>query len=177
MFHRLILGTVLFLISSVISNLIVEDDLFEAHLQEMDTEAGSGQEVEEDGSGGGSGGSGEMTTCEDSLFGCCPDSSLPAHGPDHVGCCLEGEGGCCPDYQRSPGSGEDCGCESSRFGCCPDEVTARWTEDDGGKYSVTTAVGSSDSVRNVAGCGCKHTTFGCCQDQFTTAAGEITKQS
>ena len=53
MLHRLTLGTLLILISSVISNLIVEDDLFEAHLQEMDTETGSGDEVgEESGSGG-----------------------------------------------------------------------------------------------------------------------------
>ena len=136
MLHRLILGTLLILISSVISDLIVEDDLFEADLQELDTENGSGEELgEESGSGG------EMTTCEDSLFGCCPSSSLPAHGPDHVGCCLEGgDGACCPDYQRSQGPGEDgeedCHCETSRFGCCPDGLTARWTEDDGGKYHV-----------------------------------------
>ena len=31
-----------------VSNLIVEDDLFEAHLQEMNTEAGSGHDVGED---------------------------------------------------------------------------------------------------------------------------------
>ena len=37
MLHRLILGTLLILISSVISDLIVEDDLFEADLQELDT--------------------------------------------------------------------------------------------------------------------------------------------
>ena len=50
MFQRLILGTlVLFLIPRVvISNLIVEDDLFEADLQELDTETGSGDELGEE---------------------------------------------------------------------------------------------------------------------------------
>ena len=145
MFQRLILGTVLVLIPSVISSLIVEDDLFEAHLQRLarslETEAGSGsgQEVEVEGESG-SGSGVELTTCEDSLFGCCPDSWLPAHGPHHVGCCLEaGDAQCCPDYQRSQTAGEDCGCESSRFGCCPDGVTARWTEEDGGKYPLNTS--------------------------------------
>ena len=142
MFQRLILGTVLVLIPSVISSRIVQDDLFEAQLQRvarsLETEAGSGEEVEMEGeSGSGS----ELNTCEDSLFGCCPDSWLPAHGPDHVGCCLEaGAGECCPDYQRSQNAGEDCGCESSRFGCCPDGLTARWTEEDGGRYRVNTGV-------------------------------------
>ena len=136
MFPRLILGIVCFLIPNVISNIIVEDDLFEAHLEHdlLGTDTGSGDEMEEES------GSGEMTSCEDSLFGCCPDSWLPAHGPDYVGCCLEaGDDECCPDFQRSLGSGEDCGCESSRFGCCPDGVTARWREDDeGGKYVLNT---------------------------------------
>ena len=141
MFPRIILGTVvLFLIPSVISNLIVEDDLFEADLQRvgrsLETDAGSGEEVEEEESGGG-----EMTSCEDSLFGCCPSSLLPAHGPDNVGCCLEaGDGQCCPDFQRSQAAGEDCHCETSRFGCCPDGVTARWTEDDGGKHPVNIGI-------------------------------------
>ena len=141
MFQRLILGIVVLCLipSVVISNLIVEDDLFEAGLQRversLETDAGSGEEMEwEEESGSGSGSGSEMTSCEDSLFGCCPDSLLPAHGPDNVGCCLEaGDGECCPDFQRSLGAGEDCDCQSSRFGCCPDGVTARWTEDDGGK--------------------------------------------
>ena len=147
MLQRLILGTVvLFLVPSVISNLIVEDDLFEADLQRversLETDGGSGEEVEgEEESGSGSGSGGEMTTCEDSQFGCCPSSLLPAHGPHNVGCCLEaGDGDCCPDFQRSQAAGEEeeCHCETSRFGCCPDGVTARWTEEDGGKYPVNT---------------------------------------
>ena len=46
MFPRLILGTVFLIIPSVISNLVVEDDLFEAHLEPdlLDTDGGSGAE-------------------------------------------------------------------------------------------------------------------------------------
>ena len=146
---RIFLGAVLLLTPSVISDRSLEEDLFEAQLQGVDSwsvlEDGSGLEVEGSGS-----------SCEESLFGCCADSSLPAHGPHQAGCCLQegGEGGgCCPDFQRVRSPGEECGCEGSMFGCCPDGVTARWDEEDGG-------------------CGCKHTTFGCCEDQFTTASGK-----
>ena len=147
---RVFLASVLLLIPSIISKRnSLEEDLFDAQLQSVDSwpvlEEGSGLEVEGSGS-----------SCEDSLFGCCVSSSLPAHGPHQTGCCLlEGEegGGCCPDFQRRQSPGQECGCEGSKFGCCPDTVTARWDQDDGG-------------------CGCKHTTFGCCQDQFTTASGK-----
>jgi len=91
--------------------------------------------------------------CEESMFGCCPDSKLPQHGPNEDGCCLTSQEGCCNDFLRSKEVAEDsCGCEDSRFGCCPDGVTAMWDEEDGG-------------------CGCKHTTWGCCQDQYTAAEG------
>ena len=152
MLQRLFLGTLLLLIPYVISTQNLEDDLFEAQLQRVDRSLVS---EEEEGSGQEDDGSGSGTPCEDSMFGCCLNSPLPAHGPQQVGCCLQGGGGCCPDFQRSQSSGQDCGCDSSVFGCCPDGVTAKWNEDDGG-------------------CGCKHTTFGCCQDQFTTATGEMT---
>ena len=156
MFQRLILGALLLLIPSIRSSENVEAELFDAQFQRVersslseDYEEGSGLEEE-----GGSG-SEEMTDCSDWMFGCCPNSSLPAHGPHQTGCCLEGaEAECCPDFQRSRGPGQDCACQDSIFGCCPDGVTAKWSEDDGG-------------------CGCRHTTFGCCQDQVTTAQGEI----
>jgi hypothetical protein len=83
--------------------------------------------------------------CEDSMFGCCPDSELPQHGPNGDGCCLSSEEGCCNDFLRAKvGSDDDCGCQSSQFGCCPDGITSMWDAEEGG-------------------CGCKHTTFGCCQ--------------
>ena len=76
MFHRLILGTILLLIPIVISEQELDDELFDDQLQLVEgaaySELGSGQE---EGSGSG------LEDCEDSMFGCCPDSSLPAHGP------------------------------------------------------------------------------------------------
>jgi len=92
-------------------------------------------------------------SCDGSMFGCCPGSELPQHGPTGEGCCLAGEEGCCPDFIR-PKSGADdvCSCENSDFGCCPDGLTTKLDGEEGG-------------------CGCKHTTFGCCQDQYTIAQG------
>ena len=110
----------------------------------------------------------ESGGCEDSLFGCCPYSQLPQHGPNGDGCCLSSEEGCCDDFLRSKGEEKDCDCENSQFGCCPDGVSSKWDKEEGG-------------------CGCKHTTYGCCQvtsnylfylgileylqDQYTTAQG------
>ncbi len=39
-------------------------------------------------------------------YGCCAiNSSLPAHGPNQVGCCASTEFGCCPD-NKSPANGK-----------------------------------------------------------------------
>jgi len=94
----------------------------------------------------------DQLACEASLFGCCPNSKLPRHGPNGEGCCLEFEGGCCNDFLRTNGETSDCDCNFSMFGCCPDGVTPKWDAEG-------------------EGCGCKHTTYGCCQDQYTTAQG------
>lgn len=93
-----------------------------------------------------------LAGCAESLFGCCPNSQLPQHGPNGDGCCLASDDGCCNDFLRSKGKEGECNCEASQFGCCPDGITSMWDAEEGG-------------------CGCKHTTFGCCQDQYTTARG------
>ena len=91
-----------------------------------------------------------VTGCEVSTFGCCTNSSLPAHGPQEEGCCLQDAAGCCPDHvQVQDGL---CDCLNSPLGCCPDGVTSRWSQEEDG-------------------CGCQHTSFGCCQDQYTAAKG------
>lgn len=85
-----------------------------------------------------------LAGCAESLFGCCPNSQLPQHGPNGDGCCLASDDGCCNDFLRSKGKEGECNCEASQFGCCPDGITSMWDAEEGG-------------------CGCKHTTFGCCQ--------------
>jgi len=92
----------------------------------------------------------ETPLCQGTDFGCCPDSSLPAHGPLGEGCCLGSLEGCCPDFIRLKEDG--CSCEESLHGCCSDGVTARLGE-------------------GVGGCGCKESEHGCCQDQYTAALG------
>ena len=94
--------------------------------------------------------------CEESMFGCCDNSTIPSHGPHGEGCCLMEDGGCCPDHLQIHDN--ICDCDQSPLGCCPDGVTSRWSlEEDG--------------------CGCRHTTFGCCQDQYTMASGKVTPTS
>ena len=94
----------------------------------------------------------DTSSCEESMFGCCPNSTLPSHGPHGEGCCLMEDDGCCPDHLQIHDN--MCHCDQSPLGCCPDGVTSRWSlEEDG--------------------CGCQHTTFGCCQDQYTTASGKL----
>ena len=83
--------------------------LFSTLLQEVD--GNPGDVVEE-----------EFLACQNSTFGCCLDSQVPAHGPYQDGCCIESEFGCCPDnirLSRGPNL-EGCDCESAAHGCCPD---------------------------------------------------------
>lgn len=93
------------------------------------------------------------TFCEESLFGCCPNSHLPQHGPNGEGCCLSSEQGCCPDFTMTKDKEDSCSCEQGQFGCCPDGVTSKTGPDDD------------------QGCGCKFSEFGCCEDQYTPATG------
>ena len=84
--------------------------------------------------------------CLDSEFGCCQNSSWPAHGPSEEGCCLNSTEGCCPDFIRPREEG--CDCSESTFGCCLDGITTKLGE-------------GADS-----GCGCKESEHGCCQVDF-----------
>jgi len=93
----------------------------------------------------------EEPACLDSLFGCCQNSSWPAHGPSEEGCCLNTTEGCCPDFIRPREEG--CDCSETVFGCCLDGVTTKLGE-------------GADN-----GCGCKESEHGCCQDQYTIALG------
>ena len=88
----------------------------------------------------------EEPACLDSEFGCCQNSSWPAHGPSEEGCCLNSTEGCCPDFIRPREEG--CDCSESAFGCCLDGVTTKLGE-------------GVDS-----GCGCKESEHGCCQVDF-----------
>ena len=85
----------------------------------------------------------EELACLDSLFGCCQNSSWPAHGPSEEGCCLNTTEGCCPDFIRPREEG--CDCSETAFGCCLDGVTTKLGE-------------GADN-----GCGCKESEHGCCQ--------------
>ena len=85
----------------------------------------------------------EEPACLDSLFGCCQNSSWPAHGPSEEGCCLNTTEGCCPDFIRPREEG--CDCSETAFGCCLDGVTTKLGE-------------GADN-----GCGCKESEHGCCQ--------------
>ena len=64
----------------------------------------------------------DLPACKNTTFGCCPDSEVPAHGPNQEGCCIDSELGCCPDNIRLAHgtNGEGCDCESSVHACCPD---------------------------------------------------------
>ena len=83
----------------------------------------------------------------DSEFGCCQNSSWPAHGPSEEGCCLNSTEGCCPDFIRPREGG--CDCSESAFGCCLDGISTKLGE-------------GADS-----GCGCKESEHGCCQVDFS----------
>ena len=85
----------------------------------------------------------EEPACLDSEFGCCHNSSWPAHGPSEEGCCLNSTEGCCPDFIRPREDG--CDCSESAFGCCLDGITTKLGE-------------GADN-----GCGCKESEHGCCQ--------------
>ena len=88
----------------------------------------------------------EEPACLDTMFGCCQNSSWPAHGPSEEGCCLNSTEGCCPDFIRQREGG--CDCSESTFGCCLDGITTKLGE-------------GADS-----GCGCKESEHGCCQVDF-----------
>lgn len=93
--------------------------------------------------------------CLSAQFGCCSDNETPAHGPNKEGCCLLSNFGCCPDnIKEAKGPQlEGCGCEYSPYGCCPD--------------TKTSATGYDNE-----GCGCKYLPNGCCPDDITPAAGD-----
>lgn len=64
--------------------------------------------------------------CKFTLFGCCPDNSTSARGPNNYGCgCQYTEHKCCPD-NFTPSLGpqyEGCSCQTYQFGCCSDGIT------------------------------------------------------
>lgn len=64
--------------------------------------------------------------CTYTLFGCCPDNTTAARGPNNFGCgCQYTEHKCCPD-NITPASGpqyQGCPCQTYQFGCCSDGIT------------------------------------------------------
>lgn len=64
--------------------------------------------------------------CTYTPFGCCPDNTTTARGPNNTGCgCQYTEHKCCPD-NFTPASGpqyEGCSCQTYQFGCCSDGIT------------------------------------------------------
>uniref|UniRef100_A0A914I3N7 Papilin n=1 Tax=Globodera rostochiensis TaxID=31243 RepID=A0A914I3N7_GLORO len=134
--------------------------------------------------------------CSKSEFGCCPDWSTPAEGPNYAGCpkfvlgnCNGTKFGCCPD-EVTMARGldfEGCGeptCAASLFGCCKDRRTIAFGPHYAGcdrssfpcelspygccEDGETAALGN-----NGTGCGasCLLTKFGCCPDGKTHAKG------
>lgn len=69
----------------------------------------------------------DLFECADSPFGCCSSNeTVPAHGPNDLGCCLLAEFGCCPDNIKAAENpyGEGCTeCQDTEHGCCPDGTT------------------------------------------------------
>lgn len=96
----------------------------------------------------------EETNEEQPYGSCSTNSSLPAHGPDDLGCCAASEFQCCADNVKAASGpyGEGCSCEDSQFGCCPDDATPAKGPD-------------------LLGCGCQFSAFGCCPDSTSEAGG------
>uniref|UniRef100_A0A8C1NIG2 Papilin a, proteoglycan-like sulfated glycoprotein n=1 Tax=Cyprinus carpio TaxID=7962 RepID=A0A8C1NIG2_CYPCA len=98
--------------------------------------------------------------CSQTYYGCCPDGSTPASGPQSQGC---------PQDQGLPS------CTWSRYGCCHDGVTIAQGPNKEGcpdswpQWSPAVSVSFSDIPS--APTDCQMSTYGCCYDGVTAAGG------
>lgn len=79
--------------------------------------------------------------CQYSRYGCCPDKTVAARGPNKEGCgCQYTPHGCCPN-KYTPAAGpefEGCPCHTYQFGCCPDgEMVAKGPQGQGNAFCGT----------------------------------------
>ncbi|XP_051579133.1 papilin isoform X1 [Myxocyprinus asiaticus] len=96
------------------------------------------------------------THCSQTRYGCCPDGSTKASGP-------QGQG--CPQDPSLPS------CTWSRYGCCSDDVTiAQGPNKEGCPESWLHWSPKSDTIPS-ASTDCQSSTYGCCYDGVTAAGG------
>ncbi|XP_077094686.1 papilin isoform X2 [Siphateles boraxobius] len=94
--------------------------------------------------------------CSQTHYGCCPDGSTPASGPQRQGC------------PRDQGLAS---CTWSRYGCCHDGVTIAQGPNKGGcPDSWPHWSPASDTIPS-ATTDCHTSTYGCCYDGVTAAGG------
>ncbi|XP_050989358.1 papilin isoform X2 [Labeo rohita] len=93
--------------------------------------------------------------CSQSYYGCCPDGSTPASGPQHQGC---------PQDQGPPS------CTWSRYGCCHDGVTIAQGPNKGGCPDSWSHWSPASDIPS-APTDCQTSTYGCCYDGVTAAGG------
>jgi len=137
-------------------------------------------------------GSGELTACADTEFGCCPDGVTVAADAAGAGCprlgdaagCEDSEFGCCADgvtEARGPNPVTDCPCSAAEHGCCPDGLrpaAGRHGEGCGDPAGTgeapsptTLAPTSTSEVAVVNITVCADTEHGCCLDGVRWASG------
>ncbi|XP_043119696.1 papilin isoform X2 [Puntigrus tetrazona] len=93
--------------------------------------------------------------CSQSYYGCCPDGSTPATGPESQGC---------PQDQGLPS------CTWSRYGCCHDGVTIAQGPNKEGCPGSWPHWSSASDIPS-APTDCKMSSYGCCYDGVTAAGG------
>ncbi|XDV42604.1 hypothetical protein PO909_011235 [Leuciscus waleckii] len=94
--------------------------------------------------------------CSQTQYGCCPDGSTPASGPQSQGC---------PQDQGLAS------CTWSRYGCCHDGVTIAQGPDKGGCTDSWPHWSPASDTIPSATTDCHTSTYGCCYDGVTAAGG------
>ncbi|XP_034050965.1 papilin-like [Thalassophryne amazonica] len=99
--------------------------------------------------------------CSQSQYGCCPDGSTAAGGPQGLGC-----------TQSSTSSPVQPSCIQTSYGCCQDGVTAAQGPDqEGCQQYVAPSSTAAPSLPTENAVQCRMTTYGCCYDRTTPAGG------